>query len=81
MTKPEKTLVEIKVNSEDKRAVTKIKRIIQDYLLTGGNYYLADKFEFSPEKGDPGKHWVTLQIIKVNRAIANESDGGDYGEN
>ena len=81
MSKTKKTFARIKVITEDKRLLNKIKKIIQDHLLPENNLVICDKHEYSPLEGPSKNYWLDVTVTKTYQQAIAKSDGGDYGEN
>lgn len=80
MNKSKETFVYIRVETEDKRLFNKVRKLIQEHILSDPSCSVYSNHQFSPKPGHPGKHLMGIHITKTyERAIA-KSDGGDHGE-
>lgn len=81
MSETKETFVFIRVETEDKRLFNKVRKVIQDHILSDGSCSVYSNHQFSPKSGQPGKHLMGIHITKTYQRAIAKSDGGDYGEN
>lgn len=81
MRKSKQTFVVIKVETEDKHLFNKVRKVIQEHILSDASYSVYSNFSFSPEPRKPGTHRSVIHITKTYQRAIAKSNGGDYGEN